>query len=320
MATPEYFTLEDIHRRMPAGSLGSVVVSEFRDSVLLDRLTFKNITGAHDEFKRETQLPTPQRRGVHGEFERTRSTNTLGTEGLRIYGTKMGHDRFLSKTGNFDVVSETRAHTRAIRLLLEYEVIYGDPFDDTDIGQVMGLQFLAANSSGYESETNISAGATAGGEPLSLRLFQDAIDNCFPRPTVIICGTTMKNVITTGSRDASVSGRINYTEDSFGRRIAAFDGIPILAMDRDHLNRKILPFNEAAASGPATAGSLYVLSHLPQEGGWYPFMNGGPFIEEDSGTSKPMKERDIEWYVAANRPQPTSVIRLRHIGNAAMVP
>ena len=317
---PELTTLEDALRKQRAGSLGAVAVSEFRKSVLLDSVTFKNIEGAHDEYERETQLPEAQRRAVHGTYNRSRGTNTLGTEGLRIYGSQMGHDRFLARTGNLDVVSQTRTHVRSIRLFLEFEVVYGDPSDDSEPGQVAGLQYLAEHSYGNESETSISAGSTAGGEPLSLRAFQDAIDMCYPNPTHIICGKKMRNVITSGSRDADVSGHINYEQDSFGRRIAMFDGLPILALDRDHNNNRLLPFNEAAASGSATAGSIYIVSHMPEEGGWYMFQNGDVFVDEDKNTSNPIKDRDIEWYVATNRPQPTAVIRLKHIADAPMVP
>lgn len=316
---PELITLEDVQRRATIGSLTSLVVSEFRNSVLLDNLQFKGVSGAHDEYKRVTQLPTPQRRGVHGDFDRTRSTSTMGTEGLRIYGTKMAADRFLKHTGNLDIASETREHTRAVRLLLEKEMIYGDPTDDSDAGQVTGLQFWAEHSYGMEAETSISAGSTAGGAALSLRLFQNAIDNCFPRATHIICGTNMRNVITSGSRNANVSGYITHTEDSLGRRVSSFDGRPILVVERDHENQRLLGFNEAAVSGGATAGSIYIVSHLPSAGGWYPFMNGGPFIDEDMNTAAPIKERDLEWYVSVNRPQPTAVVRIKHIGDLPMV-
>lgn len=316
---PELFTLEDVARRFPPTTLTSVVISEFRQSVLLDRATFKGITNAHEEYRRETELPTPQRRRVHEAFSRTRSTTTLGTESLRIYGTRMGRDRFIEKVGAFDIVAETRSHTRAIRLLLEFEMIFGDPLDDDDPGQIQGFQHMTDNSIGKEAETSLSAGTTAGGAALSLRLIQRAIDFCHPAATMLVMGKEMRNIVTAGSRDVNVSGHINWESDSFGRRIAFFDDLPIIAMDRDHLNRRILGFTEAAVSGSPTATSIYVVSHNIADGGWYPFMNGGPFIEEDITQADPIKERDIEWFVGVIRPQPWGVIRIKHIGDLDMV-
>lgn len=318
---PEFITLEEVLRRQRVGSLGAVVVSEFRESVLLNAFNFKHISGAHDEYQRETELPEAQRRQVHGEFSPSRGTSTMGTEGLRIYGSQLQHDRFLTRTGNFDIVDEVSRHVRSIRLFLEHEMVYGDPWDEDDPGQIMGLQFLAENSYGNEAETLVSAGNDVGGSPLSLRGFQDAMDNCYPGATMIVCGTSMKNVITTGSKDVNVSGHINWAPNSYGTKIAFFNETPILTVDRDHTNTKMLEFTEPdATGGPATTGSIYIVSHRPEQGGYYPFMNGGPFIEEDSNTHAPLKKRDVEWYVSVNRPQPTSVVRLRHIANAPMVP
>ena len=314
----QYFTLEDIARRLSQSSvLQPIMVDEFRQSVLMDMVRFKMIPGMHDEFTILTELPDAQRRGVHGEFTSSKSTNSMGTEAISIYGSKMTHDRVLNRTGNFDVVDELRKHVRATRLLLEYEMVYGDPSDDETPGQITGLQHWAENSYGWEAETSVSAGVTSGGAALSLRRFQDALDSC-QDATHIFCGQQMRNVITTGATDVDVSGFVNRNDAAFGGRVATFDGIPIIPLERDQNHQRILGFNEPAFAGPATSSSIYIVSHTENEG-WYPFLSGEPFVEEDQNTSSPLKSREQETYIGTSRPRPTAVIRLKHIGDLEMV-
>lgn len=315
MAVPEYITLEESARRVGQGDvLGAMVHTVFRQSQLLNRLRFKTIAGAADTFLLETQLPTPQRRQLNATFTATRSVSDIGSVAARVYGGRIQHDRAMAQMGLFNSAREMARLTQAQRLLCEYDLIYGDP--EADVSAFAGLQWWAENS-GVTADTSITAGSTSGGAALSVKLLRDAIDNANPAATHLVMSEPLRNLLTGGAESTGVAGFVTWQTDPFGRRIASFDNLPIVTMRFDHTNTRILGFNEAAASGAATATSLYIVSHVPDEG-WFPFQNGGPSVTP-LGAVPTYADLELQWILATNRVDPRSVIRVKHIGNLAIV-
>jgi hypothetical protein len=313
MALPVWTDLAEMARKA-RGPLQVMVHNIFRQSVLLDAARFKTITGAAEDYATTRVLPEPQRRAINAQFSRSRGSSDRDHEALRVYGGLVGHDRAAAQMGLADPVTAIRDYTRSIRLLIDYDMIYGDP--DTSSLQMAGLQYWAEDS-GVTSETSISAGSTANGAALSVKLLRNAIDNCHPEPSFIVCGEPMRNVLTGGSEDVDLTGFVTFGE-AWGRRLAFFDGLPIITLKRDYQNTRILDFTEAAASGTATATSLYIVAH-DEDAGWYPFQNGaGMAAPVDLGAIASFDEQELTWLLATARVDPRAVVRVKHIGNLAM--
>src|SRR6185503_20552734 len=105
----------------------------------------------------------------------------------------------------------------------------------------------------------ISAGATAGGAALSLTKLDEVID-AVDGATHLIMNRTMRRRLSAAARTTTVGGFITWEKDEFGRQMMVYNDLPILITDQDNAGAEILAFDEAAASGGATATSIYVVS------------------------------------------------------------
>ena len=314
MAASTYMTLEEMLREVPPGAPSQAqIIMSFRQSVLLDALRIRNIGNAGADYTVTTELPTVQRRGLNEDFAQSSRGNVEpGHEGLRIYGVRLQDDRAARRMGLSDPAAQNRGAARATRLTLESDLITGDP--DTNPKTMAGFQFWAENS-GQTASTSISAGSTAGGAALSVKALRDAIDECMD-PSFMVMSQYMRNRLTGGAEDTGVAGYIEWQDGPFGRRIASFDGLPIVTVQKDVSNARLLPFSEAAASGGSTATSIYIVSQGPE--GWYMFQNGMPQVDEMAVTASQVP-RELMWLCASVATNPFSVIRLKHIGDLAVV-
>jgi len=312
MAAPTYLTLAESAKSMTS-ALDMAVHNTFRESILLNSLSFKTVTGASVDYANVTALPTPATRALNQTFSVSQGQTAPGNEPLKIYGGRIGSDTAGEQMGILDPVEQTIWYARAMRLLLEYDFIYGDK--STDPLQVRGLQDFAETSTAT-TDTSISAGTTSGGAALSLRALRDAIDNCRPGATHLVMSDKMRNLLTGASEATGVSGYVTHEMNDFGKRVFSFDGLPIIVMERNHLNQRILDFTEAASTGASTATSIYVISHVP-EVGYFPGQNGTITTTPIARTTS-QNVREMQWLINTVRVDPRAVVRIKHIGNLAM--
>ena len=83
--------------------------------------------------------------------------------------------------------------------------------------------------------------------PLSLFQLDEAIDTV-DGVTHIIMSKTMRNLINSAVR-ANVGGTVEWDLDEFGQRFAVYNGYPILIVDTDQDDNRIIQFNEAGPAG-----------------------------------------------------------------------
>lgn len=309
MALPTYLTLDQMLKSTPGNRPSTAqVISIFRESVFLNSRRFKDIGGAAESYEIEANLPTTEKRALNANFTDAGGGRTgLEHEALRIYGLKLHEDEAARKMGIATPSVQNAMAAKSTRLTLEYDSWYGDP--NTDALSVGGFQYWAENS-GDTTETSQSAGATSGGAALSVFKLREAIDSCID-PVALVMGQTMRNRLTGGAENTAAAGYVTYSE-AFGQRLAFFDDLPIITMQRDTSNTKIGAFTEAAASGSSTASSIYILGSA-----YYWFQNGGPDMTDLPQADSQLPRR-LMWLVGCVGPR-YSVVRLKHIGNLAVV-
>jgi len=222
-------------------------------SGVLANLPFDNIEGNALKYNREEMLPGVGFRGVNEAY--TESTGVLNpiTETLAIAGGDLDVDTAIVATmGMSQRATQESMKIRALGLAWTSRFIKGDT--GVNPREIDGLQTRLIGGQ------VINAGATSGGDQLSLIMLDTLIDQVVDA-THLIMNKTMRRRLSQASRAASIGGFITYTTDSFGNQVAHYAGLPIITLDLDNMQSPILPFTEANPGGGAAAStSIYAVS------------------------------------------------------------
>lgn len=278
-------------------------------SDILRILPFEDIQGNALKYNREGNLPGVGFRGVNEAY--TASTGVLNpiTEPLVIAGGDLDVDRFIIQTMGANQRSRHEAmKVRALALSFTRKFLKGD--QTSDPREFDGLQTRVTGNQ------LIAAGATANGTPLSLGKLDEAIDQTL-NPTHLIMNKSMARKLTVAARTSAVGGNISWDKDEFGRRVMAYNDLPIITVDLDGDGTSILPFTEAATSGTATATSIYVVSIGGD--GVTGIQNGGVSVR-DLGElqTAPVYRTRVEWFPGLAVFNGRAVTRLWSISDAAV--
>lgn len=283
----------------------SIIELYARNSDVLQFLPFDNISGNSLSYNREDKLPGVGFRGVNQGYSESTGVLNPQTERLTIAGGDLDVDKFIVDTMGADQRSSQEAmKVRALALRWGKAFIKGD--QDADPREFDGLQKRV------QSSMIIDNHATGAG--LSLAALDEAID-AVDNPSAIIMNKAMRRRLTQASRDQSVGGYVEFTQDSYGRRMTQYADLPVLIVDEDEEGEQILPFNEAGAGGGSSATSLYVVSF--GEGKLIGLQNGDINVR-DMGEleSKPALRTRVEWYSGFAIYHGKSVARVRGVTNA----
>lgn len=279
-------------------------------SSILANLPFMNIQGNAYKYNREANYPGIGFRGVNEEYTPSVGVINQLAEKLVISGGELDVDKFIVKTEGEDRRAVHEAmKIRALSLAWTRKFIDGDTANDPR--EFDGLQTRVTG------DQVISAGSTANGAALSLAKLDEAIDQCW-MPTHMIMSKKMARKFSAAARKTDVGGYITWDKDDMGKRVLAYDGLPILTVDLDNNSNEILGFDEPAASGTDTATSIYIVNM--GEEGLMGLQNGGIDVA-DLGEldSAPIYRTRIEWYTSMAIFHGRGVCRLNHIGDLAIV-
>lgn len=289
---------------------GAVIELYAKNSEVLRTLPFMTIEGPAYHYLREETLPGIGFRGINEAY--TESVGVLNPEfdPLVIAGGDLDVDRFLTRTMGADVRS--RQETMKVKALAHRwtkAFIKGD--SSTEPREFDGLQRRLTGSQ------LISAGTTANGEPLKLSKLDELID-AVDSPTHLIMNRTMRRRLSAAARLTTVGGYITYALDEFGRRVTAYNDLPIIIVDQDNTGSEILPFTEAAASGTDTATSIYCVSFGE---GMLAGIQSSDMEVMDLGQQNdtPVERTRVEWYAGICLEHPRAAARLYRIADAAVV-
>lgn len=289
----------------------AVVEIYAKESAILGVLPFMGITGNAYKYNREDTLPGIGFRGVGESY--TESTGVINplTEALVIAGGEIDVDTFIVKTeGGGRRAIETSMKLKALSLAWGAKFFKGDSVSNP--AEFDGLQKRLVNNQ------LIAAGATSGGDALSLQLLDRAIDQT-RSATHLAMSKAMRRRFTQAVRNVNVGGVIAQSVDSFGRQVTTYNGLPILEIDEDNAGVEVLGFTEANPGGGSAVGaSIYVLSlGLDTLCG---IQNGLP-VAEDLGKlqSKPAYRTRVEWFSGLCMRHPRGATRVWGIKDLAFV-
>ncbi|MDD5385356.1 MAG: hypothetical protein PHG89_10815 [Gallionella sp.] len=280
-------------------------------SGVLMNLPFDDIAGNALKYNRESNLPGVGFRGVNEAY--TPSTGILNpmTEALVIAGGDLDVDKFILDTMGMNQRSvQEGMKIRALSLAWTRKFIKGDTASDPR--EFDGLQTRVTGSQ------IVWAGTTSGGDALSLVKLDEAIDQTL-NPTHLIMSKAMARRFSAAARLYTVGGYVQYAPDALGRRVMAYNDLPIITVDLDNEGNSILPFTEVTYNnGTATGGSIYIVSMTPD--GLQGIQNGTIGVR-DLGElqTAPVYRTRIEWYNGIAIYNGRAVTRLAGISNAPFV-
>ncbi len=273
-------------------------------------LPFVNIAGNAIEFNRETGLPSTAFRAVNGSYTANKGAIEKQKESLFIAGGDLDVDRYLVETmGPSRRTAEEMMKVTSLAQTIGHKIVKGSSatanteFDGLQI-RCNGTQLLAA-------------GATAGGDVLSLAKLDELIDKV-DNPTHLIMSKAMRRTLTAAARLTTVGGFITYGIDEFGRQVTKYADLPILIADQNSDLFATLAFDEAAVTSGTSATSIYCVSI--GEGRLYGIQSK-PIDVRDLGEldSAPVFRTRVEWYVSLVMEHPRSAARLWSIKTGAAV-
>ena len=304
-------TLLEAAKQSPDPLTQGVIEMFAMQSDILATLPFESIPGGAVQYNREGALPGIAFRGVNESY--TESTGVVNpvTDSVVICGGDLDVDRFLIETrgqGQRAVQAEMKIKSLADSWTTKF--LKGD--STSDPREFDGLQ---ARLTGNQL---IEAGSTNGGDALSLAKLDsliDAVDN----PTHLIMSKAMRRRLSAAARLYTVGGYVTYELDSFGRRVAFYNDIPILVAYSQNGGTEPLGFTEVGSGGAtATASSIYCVSFGPGRLGG--IQNGGMSVRDlGEQDSKPVFRTRVEWYAGIALWHGRAAARLRGISDAAVV-
>ena len=280
-----------------------------RGSELLQYIPFENIPGRSQTFNREQTLPAAGFRAVNEAYSEGSGTTDRVTENLAIAGGDLDVDTFLIKTGGTDQRGPQESmKIKALSLAISKTMVKGDV--ESTPKEFDGLQVRCIGNQ------IVDAGASAGGDALSLAKLDELIDTV-DEPTHLLMNKTIRRRLAAAARLYSVGGYITFELNEFGRRVTSYNDLPIIIVDKDNNYDDIMPFNEACASGDSVGTSIYCLSFA--DNGVVGLQNGEMDVR-DMGEldTKPVMRTRIEWYVAMAILRSRAAARLRYVKDAAV--
>jgi hypothetical protein len=282
-----------------------------KNNPVLQVLPFDDIEGGGLKYDTEESLPGIGFRGVNEGYEPSIGVINPAFEPLVIAGGELDVDNHILRTqGESRRVAETSRKVRALSLKWGSVFIKGDAI--TNPRQFDGLQARLV------SRQVLAAGSSSGGDPVSLFKLDELASLVEGENKYYIMNTKMKLRMSQAARNSDVGGHVEYTVNNFGQRIMSFNGIPILELKRDNLNNDILPFTEAATTGPNTACSIYCASFDDEH---VSGIQSGPVQVEDLGDLKslPVQRTRVEWDCGLVVRHPWAAARLWACSDAAFV-
>jgi hypothetical protein len=279
-------------------------------SPVLERATFQNINGLAYVYGEEAELPGIAFRGINGTY--TESTGIINpkTETLAIAGGFSDTDRVLAMIQS-DSVGAQRRIQDAMKVKTFAGFITRNYFNGDTSSTPKGFDGLKVRCTGSQL---IDMGATSGGDTLTLAKLDELID-AVDDPQVLYMNKTMRRKVNALVRAAGQSTEI--VEDSFGRQLQAYAGIPIGVIKEDETGTDIFPFTEADLGGGSdVCTSIYAVSY--GDGVHNMLQAGGGLHVEDLGLlqTAPVFRTFVEWVLGMGVFKSTAAARLQGIKNA----
>lgn len=237
-----------------------------QESSVLDRIPFMTIQGNAYAYNEEATLPGVAFRAVNAAYDSSFGTVVQKSEKLVILGGDADVDRFIVQTrGNLNDqrAIQTRMKVKAASYFYQDKFINGDVAVDTNgfdglKKRLIGAQVMAAGTNGL--------GPIAGGHD-----FLDKLDALVAQVTGLngSNGALYANraiIAKIQSSARRLGGFEMVIEALTGKRIASYNGIPILDLGQTAAGVDVLPQTETQGSAAGTTSSIYAVKFGSAEG------------------------------------------------------
>jgi hypothetical protein len=278
------------------------------ESPILEYAPIHTIQGNAYRYPREEGLGGIDWRGVGGSYTASSGTIRHEVETLAESGGEVFvDDQEIEGSNMIDLKAHKfRMKSRAMGLFVSQYFFEGDRSVDPD--GVDGLRRRLTGSQLIDAGTN--------GDTLTLADIRNLIDAVAGGPDMLFMNKTMRNKITALVDAQTGTARIEYTQDTFGRQMRKFDGIPLRVVERQDDASTFLGFDEDDGGGNSDTCSIYGVKfgmdavHLIAHGA-VPNVHDFGEIE-----SRPGHLGRIRWMWGMAIEHPRAAARLYHLNNA----
>ena len=286
------------------------VIRELSEGELMSIIPFQDVEGEGVFYDQEGELPAVGFRGINETLDATYGVLNPQAERLKILGSEVDVDTALiDMRGPQAIADQVQMKVRSMRLTFEDHVINGD--ETTNPRAFDGLKRRI--NVGSSQAINMSGA-------LSLSALDELIDACdaVGGEKVLIMNKKMRRRLNTASRNSSIGGFINYSQNEFGRRVTQYGDVPIVVTDVNAANQQIMPFTEANSSTSiycVAFGDLLTTALQGRARGQF----GVSVRALGEVPDAPVDRTRIEWYCGMAVMNGRSAARLYGVTDAAVV-
>lgn len=240
------------------------VIDEFRkSSFILDNIIFDDAVtpGTNGAtltygYTRLITQPTASFRAVNTEYAPQHVEKQRYTVELKVFGGSFEIDRVLANVGGLvdEVQLQLQQKVKAARALFHDTVINGD--SAVDANAFDGLNKAIAGSSTEFGATSYIDLSTSAALDQNYKVFMDQLDEFLSlldeKPSALMGNSKLITKIKAVARRA---GYLTQSEDAFGRKVDAYDGIPLIDLGaKPGSNDPVVPI---VSRDPDGAGTTY---------------------------------------------------------------
>jgi hypothetical protein len=272
-------------------------------SPVLDRIPLMPIEGNAYAYDTEGTLPGVAFRSVNEAYVESTGTVNQSTESLVIMGGDADVDRFIVQTrGNLNDqrAVQTRMKVKAASYLYQDTFFNGDvtvnskAFDGLK-KRLTGGQVIAAGTNGAPVLGNGGTDSQAFFDALDALIA--AVPGLDGTNGAIYANSSIIGKIRSAGR--RLGGVETVREDTTGKRVVQWNGIPVLDPGANLAGANILPQSETQGTAAGTTSSVYAVKFGEDEtdGGVTGLTNGGVMVD-DLGLlqSQPVYRTRVEFY------------------------
>lgn len=291
-----------------------VIETFSRNSAVFELLPFMEIAGNAYAYNQEQALPNIAFRGVNEAYIEGAGLIVQESERLTILGGDVDVDKFLAQTrGNVNDLRAIQTEMKSKALALEWTRTFfkGDVADNVKSfdgleKRVAGDQVIYADGSGTAGKSFAVAD-----DSLFLGKLDELIDAVEGEPDVLFMSKSMRRKVK-GVLQRSAH-YIESGEDSFGRPVATYSGVPIRIIETDGAGVEILGYSETVGTSVTNTASIYAVKFGADQ--YVSGLRNGSVNVRDLGEidEKPVYRTRIEFYSGLAIFHPRAVARLAGI-------
>jgi hypothetical protein len=294
------------HQDVVERSVAKIIVE---NSPILEYIPFKTINGAAYRYHREASLGAIAFRGVGGTYTPDAGVINPMFEPLVIMGGEVKLDNFeVATMGNLLPLKSDKYRMKARQAGFKFSETFFEGDSSSDLYSFDGLRkrILVGGSQAIEMGTN--------GLALTVAKLDEALDAVVGdnADKIIFMAPQTRRELTALVRGTTGSGRIEYTQDAFGKQQMAYANAPIRVIRREDDGSSYFGYDETQGSSNVTA-SLYIVR--PGMDYLHGIQSGGLPSVKDFGEvpNYPAHLGRIEWYCGVVVKHPRAICRLHGI-------